>query len=90
MFVGRSMLSSERLHQQLAHTDAITHSQTVDEAWGLLWKNKKDCSPKEDRNSTERPSVSNNLDPWNSQNINYQSKNIQQMCSLTTMWVLNN
>ncbi|XP_031231326.1 uncharacterized protein LOC116093765 [Mastomys coucha] len=34
--------------QQLTKTDTDTHSQTVDGAWGLLWKNpRKDCrSPK--------------------------------------------
>jgi hypothetical protein len=40
MLADRSMLSSERLHQA-ADSDADTHNQTVDEAWGLLWKNKR-------------------------------------------------
>jgi hypothetical protein len=69
-------LSSERLHPA-ADSDADTHSQAVDGAWGLLWKNRrKDCSPKKDRNSTGRPTESANLDPWGSQSLNHQPKNI--------------
>ena len=42
--------------QQLTQTDADTHSQTVDGAWGLLWKNRrKDCGPQGDRDSTGKP-----------------------------------
>ncbi|EDL37155.1 mCG1050052 [Mus musculus] len=32
--------------QKLTERDADTHSQTVDRAWGLLWKNRrKNCWP---------------------------------------------
>ena len=85
--------------QQLTQTDTDTHSQTVDGAWGLLWKNRrKDCNSKGDRNSTGRPTESTNLDPWGFQRLNHQPKNIhrldlglpthmQQMCILVFMWV---
>jgi hypothetical protein len=33
-------------------------------------------SPYGDRNSTGRPTESTNLDPWNSQRLNHQTKNI--------------
>jgi hypothetical protein len=57
--------------------------------------------PKGDKNSTGRQTESTNLDPWGSQSLNHQPKNIhrldlglpvhmQQMCSLTFMGVLNN
>ncbi|XP_076783213.1 uncharacterized protein LOC143440362 isoform X1 [Arvicanthis niloticus] len=59
--------------QKLTQTDTDTHSQTVDGAWGLLWKNRrKDCSPERNRNSTGRPTESANLDPWGSQRLNHQ------------------
>jgi hypothetical protein len=55
---------------------------------------------KGDRNSTGRPTVSTNLDPWGSQSLNHQLKSIHEqdlglsahmeMCSLVFMWVLNN
>ena len=58
-------------------------------------------APKGDRNTTGRPTESLNLDPWGSQSLNHQPKNIhgldlglpahmQQMCSLVFMWDLNN
>lgn len=35
-------MSSERLHAAAdLKTDADIHSQTVDGAWGLLWKNRR-------------------------------------------------
>jgi hypothetical protein len=34
------------------------------------------AGPREDRNSTGRPPESTNLDPWGSQSLNYQPKNI--------------
>jgi hypothetical protein len=59
------------------------------------------AGPEGDRNSTGRPTESTNLDPWDSQSLNQQPKNIhrldlclpahmQQMCSLVFMWVPNN
>ena len=48
MFADWSLawLFSERLTQQLTQMDAETHSQTLDGAWGLLWKNRrKDWEP---------------------------------------------
>jgi hypothetical protein len=63
--------------QQLTQTDTETHNQIVDKSWGLLWKNRrKNCSPEGDRNSTERPAESNNLDLWGLLVFEYQSKNI--------------
>jgi hypothetical protein len=55
--------------------------------------------PEGDRNSTGRPTESTNLDPWSSQSLNRQPRNIHrlnlgfpthawQICGL--MWVLNN
>ena len=94
-------MSSERLHPAV-DSDTDIHIQTGDEAWGLLWKNRiKVCGPQRDRNSTGRPTKTTNLDPWGSQNLNQQPKcinglnsgipsHMQQMCSLTFMWVLNN
>ena len=62
------MLSSERLHQQLNQTDTDNQSQTVDGAWGHLWKNRrKDSCPKDYRNSTGRTIESTNLNPWGSE-----------------------
>ena len=50
--------------QQLTQTDADTHSQTVDGAWRLFWKNRrKDCGPERDGHSTGRPTELTNLDP---------------------------
>jgi hypothetical protein len=58
----------------MIQTEADTHSQIVDGARGLLWKNRrKDCSPEGDRNSTGRPT---NQDPWGSQRLNPQPKSI--------------
>jgi len=59
------------------------------------------AGPQGDRNSTERPTQSTNLDPRGSQSLNFQSKNIhrlylglpahmQQMRSLVFRWVRNN
>lgn len=90
-----SMLSSNR--QQMTQTDTDTQSQTVGGAWGLFWKNRrKDGGPEGNRNSTGRPMESTNLDPWGSQSLNHQPKNIheldlslpvqmEQMCSLIIM-----
>jgi hypothetical protein len=61
LFSGRFHLVEDSETQ----TDADTHIQTVEEALGLLWKNrKKDYSPYGDRNSTGKPTNSTNLDPW--------------------------
>jgi hypothetical protein len=60
-------------------SNADAHGQTVDGDWGLLWKNKGEglWAPKGiDRNSTEKPTESTNLDPWGSQRLNHQPKNI--------------
>jgi hypothetical protein len=32
-----------------------------------------------DRNSAKRPTESTNLDPWGSQSLNHQQKNIQEL-----------
>jgi hypothetical protein len=37
MLEDRGILSSDRLHRA-ADSDTYTHSQTVDECFGLLWK----------------------------------------------------
>ena len=90
------MLSLRGSTQQLTQTDKDIHSQTVDGAWRI---GGRITGPKGDRNSTGRPTESTNLDPWDSQILNYQPNNIQglhldlptymqQMCSLTFMWVL--
>ena len=66
MFADKSMLSSERLHTAAdsIQTDTDTHNQTVDGAWGLLWKNRrKDCGLLRGWNSTGRPIDSTNLNP---------------------------
>jgi hypothetical protein len=63
--------------QQLTQTDADTHSQTMDGAWGLLLKSsRKVVSIEGDRNLTGRPTESTTLDPWGSQRLNHQLKNI--------------
>ena len=73
-------LSFERLHQQLTQTDADTHNQTVDEAWGLLGKiEARIVGPEGNRNPTGRPTESITLDPWGSQSLNHQPKNIQEL-----------
>ena len=52
-------LSFERFHP------AALHSQTLDGAWGLLWKSwGRTKSPVGDRNSTGRPTESTNQEPW--------------------------
>ena len=59
---------------------------------------------KRDRLYTGRPTGSTDLDPWGSQSLNHQPKNLQgldldplpapnhmqQMCNMVFMWVLNN
>ena len=57
------------------------------------------AGPKEDWNSTGRPIESINLDPWGSQRLNHQPKNIHRLdlgllyiysrcaCSLVFIWV---
>jgi hypothetical protein len=61
------MLFSDSLHAA-ADSDTDTYRQTVDGAWGHLRKNrKKDWGPEEDRNSTEGPTESTNLDSLGSQ-----------------------
>jgi hypothetical protein len=61
--------------QLLIQTHTDTHSQTMDGAWWLFWKNRKKC-PKGGRKSTGKPTESANLGPWASQNLNYQAKDI--------------
>jgi hypothetical protein len=39
----------------------------------------KSCAPKEDQNSTERPTESTNLDPWDSQRLTHQQKTIYRL-----------
>jgi hypothetical protein len=53
------------------HTDLITIWCIVE-----LKCRRRIVGPKGDRNSTARPSKSTNLDPWGSQNLNHQPKNI--------------
>jgi hypothetical protein len=66
--------------QQLTRTDTDTYSQTVDGAWGLLGMNrKKDCSPEGDNNFTGHPTESTNWDPWGSQSLNHQPKNVNEL-----------
>jgi hypothetical protein len=78
--------------QQLSQTDTDTHSQTMDEGWGLLWKNRRKL-PKQEKNSTGKPKELTNLDLWRSQSQNHQPKSthrlglglpahIYQMCKL--------
>jgi hypothetical protein len=79
MLADRSMLSSERLHSA-ANLDRDTQSQTVDEAWALLQKNRgKDCRPEGGRNSTGRPTEPTNLVPWGSESLNHQPKSIHKL-----------
>jgi hypothetical protein len=35
--------------------------------------------PEGDKNSTQRPTESTNLDPWGSQNLNHQPKSIHRL-----------
>ena len=92
-------MSSDRLH---AAADSVKYrhpQKTGDGVWGLLWKNRrKDCGPKGNRNSKGRPT---DLDPWGSQSLNYQPKNIHrlnlglpaqihQMINMVFLWVLKN
>jgi hypothetical protein len=81
MVVDRSMLSSERLHNQwLMQTNRDTHNQAVVGAWGVLWKNRRKIMDLErDRNTTGRPTQSTKLDPWNYKNLNHQTKNIYRL-----------
>jgi hypothetical protein len=37
------------------------------------------AGPRGDRNSTGKPTESTNLDPWGSQNVNLQPKNICEL-----------
>ena len=76
----QKLLSSERPTQHLTQRDPDTHSQTVDGAWGLLWKSRrKDCRPERDRNSTGKPTETTNLDSWVSESLNQQPKNIHRL-----------
>ena len=86
--------------QQLTQTDTYTHSQTMDEnSYGRVGG--RIVSPEGDKNSAGRPTELTNLDPWGSQSLNHQPKNIhglnlglfthmKQMCRLVFVWVLNN
>ena len=62
----------------MTETDAETHSQTLNEGQGLLWRRigGRINSPEGDRNSTGRPTESTNLNPWGSQRLNHQPKSI--------------
>ena len=64
---------------QLTQTDSDIHSQAVDGALGVLWKNREDCDPEGDKNSIGRPTESTNLDPWDSQRLNHQPKSIHRL-----------
>ena len=69
MLADRSMLCYERVHRAV-NSDRYRDPQLVDGACRLIWKNRrKDCSPKGDRNSTERPTEINNLGPLDSQPV---------------------
>jgi hypothetical protein len=80
MLADRSMLPSEMVHSAATQTDADTHSQTVDGAWGTLMEEleeglqalKGTGTPQEDQQST-------NLHPWGSQSLNHQPKNIHRV-----------
>jgi hypothetical protein len=41
--------------QPLIQKDTVAHSQTLDTAWELSSKGRKECGPGGDRNSTGRP-----------------------------------
>ena len=91
----------ERLYLA-ADSDRHRHPQpNMDGDWVFLWKSRKnDFRPQKNTKSTGRPTESTNLGPWCSRSLNHQPKNIhglnlglpihmQQICSLTFMWVLN-
>ena len=100
MLADRRKLSSERFHPT-ADSDRCRHPQpnsrwslrTLMEEWeeGLL-------ALKGIETSTGRPTESTNLDPWDSQSLNHQPKNIHRpylglpahMCSLVFMRVPSN
>ena len=72
MLAGRSMLSSKRLHP-VPDSDTVTHRQTVDGAWGLLWKFEGRIEgPEGDRDSTGRLTESTN--PWGLPGTELQTK----------------
>ena len=80
MLADRSMLSSERLHPA-ADSDRYRHPQP-NSGWilgTLMEECRKDCRPKGDQNSTGRTTGSTNLDPYGSQSLNYQPKNIHRL-----------
>jgi hypothetical protein len=61
-------------------TDAYTYSQTVDGIWGFYGRTGRRIEDsKEDRNSIGRPIETTNLDPWGSQNLKHQPKNIHRL-----------
>jgi hypothetical protein len=63
--------------QHLTQTNTNIHSQTVDGAWRLFWRNrKKYYCPEGDRISIGSPTESTNMDPSGSQRVNHQLKNI--------------
>jgi hypothetical protein len=73
MLSDRIKLSSERLHPA-ADSDTDTHSQTVVEFGDSYGIGGRFAGPEGDRNSTERPTESSNLDPWGSGSLNHQPK----------------
>jgi hypothetical protein len=81
MLIDKSLswFSFESLHKAADLADADTHSQTMDEAWGVLWKKKrKDSRPWRGLELHRRLTMSSNLDRWNSLRLIYQPKNIQE------------
>jgi hypothetical protein len=77
MLADRSMLSYERLHPG---ADSDRYKQLhPNSRWslGTLIKNRrKGFRAERNRNSIRRPSESTNLNPWGSQKLNHQPKNI--------------
>ena len=69
--------------------------------WSLGRNRRKDCGPEGDRNSTGRPVASTNLNPWGSQRLDCQPKNVycldlgplhisSKMSSLVFIWIPSN
>jgi hypothetical protein len=94
MLADRSMLSLRGFTPHLTKINIDTHSQQRMELGGSYKRiRRRIAGPKGDRNSTERPTESTNLDPWVSQRLNHQPKNIHRLdlgfphiCSRCIAW----
>ena len=82
--------------QKLTQTDADKHNKQWMELGDSYWRiGERIAGPKRNRNSTGRTTESTNLDPWGSQNLNHQPKNIHgldlglpHICSRCATWSL--